>query len=368
MDRNHVVYFACPFSRPTGGIELLHQAAAAIRELGGNSEIVIYNLKPGSEAPEVPGQYRQYIQRYILPEQVIDSPANILVVPEVCPTFGLKFKEIKVYLWWLSVDNFRAGFDLRFIRGRQGLLRAARRALRFPVRRARRAIARADKHLYQSEYAKNFVHYELGIGLDDVARLSDYLSDSYRSQAVSPNHSQYRGALPPDRDETEKVRTPAGATSLPSSSNRVARVLYNPRKGVDVTQRLMALHPEFDWVALDGFSADQLAELFRTSTVYLDLGEHPGKDRLPRESAAMGCCVITNRQGAAAYSEDYPIPEECRYEVNMDSSDEVFHAIARRINECSNEFQHWYPRYEQYRSQIALEKDRFYAEVKEIFF
>jgi hypothetical protein len=42
--------------------------------------------------------------------------------------------------------------------------------------------------------------------------------------------------------------------------------------------------------------------------VYIDFGNHPGRDRIPREAAAMGCVVITNRRGSAENDVDIPIP------------------------------------------------------------
>jgi len=42
--------------------------------------------------------------------------------------------------------------------------------------------------------------------------------------------------------------------------------------------------------------------------LYVDFGKHPGKDRMPREAAVHGCCIITGRRGAAGNPFDIPIP------------------------------------------------------------
>ena len=38
-------------------------------------------------------------------------------------------------------------------------------------------------------------------------------------------------------------------------------------------------------------------------------------DRLPREAALAGCIVITNREGAAKYDEDVPLPSQFKFSI-----------------------------------------------------
>ncbi|MGC8677909.1 MAG: hypothetical protein ACP5UF_06830 [Hydrogenobaculum sp.] len=59
---------------------------------------------------------------------------------------------------------------------------------------------------------------------------------------------------------------------------------------------------------------DQVIETLQKAKVYIDFGNHPGKDRIPREAAILGCCVITGKRGSATFFEDVPIPEEYKFE------------------------------------------------------
>ena len=43
----------------------------------------------------------------------------------------------------------------------------------------------------------------------------------------------------------------------------------------------------------------------------MDFGFHPGQDRLPREAALLKNCIITNREGSAAFYKDVPILGIC---------------------------------------------------------
>ena len=48
---------------------------------------------------------------------------------------------------------------------------------------------------------------------------------------------------------------------------------------------------------------EQVVDLMSESKVYIDFGNHPGKDRIPREAVINGCCVITGVRGSARFKE-----------------------------------------------------------------
>ena len=102
----------------------------------------------------------------------------------------------------------------------------------------------------------------------------------------------------------------------------------------------------------------------RRAKIYLDLGNHPGKDRLPREAAMAGCCVITNQRGSAYFDADVPTPH--KYKIDDRKSDYIlnFQEFASSIFtnfDChSAEFSH-------YRSLIAQERTLFESQVRKAF-
>ena len=51
--------------------------------------------------------------------------------------------------------------------------------------------------------------------------------------------------------------------------------------------------------------------------IYIDFGEHPGKDRIPREAALRNLIVITNRNGAAVNNIDVPIDNMFKIDNNL---------------------------------------------------
>jgi hypothetical protein len=60
-------------------------------------------------------------------------------------------------------------------------------------------------------------------------------------------------------------------------------------------------------VWLENLTRDNVIKALTSSKLYLDLGEHPGTDRIPREAALLGCVVITNLRGSAANEDDVPL-------------------------------------------------------------
>ncbi len=95
--------------------------------------------------------------------------------------------------------------------------------------------------------------------------------------------------------------------------------------------------------------------LLQTGKIYVDFGEHPGKDRIPREAAANGCCVITNKKGAARYFEDVPIDDRYKFEnpeESLDELDKLLHDI------CDNFAEHQ-AMFTSYREKIKVEKQIF---------
>lgn len=69
----------------------------------------------------------------------------------------------------------------------------------------------------------------------------------------------------------------------------------------------MTAAPDIKWIPIQKMQPKEIAALMSVSKVYIDFGNHSGKDRLPREAAVNGCCIITGKKGAAKNAVDIPI-------------------------------------------------------------
>ena len=99
--------------------------------------------------------------------------------------------------------------------------------------------------------------------------------------------------------------------------------------------------------------------VMQISKIYVDFGHHPGKDRIPREAAANGCCVITNKKGSAAYNQDVPIPDGYKFDDLIASLDEI-DVLLYEI--CDNFADHMKD-FDSYREMIKSEKAKFDKDV-----
>ena len=52
--------------------------------------------------------------------------------------------------------------------------------------------------------------------------------------------------------------------------------------------RIMDQFPEYEFKALTKMSSHQIKNYYSTSKIFMDLGIHPGRERMPREAAVMG--------------------------------------------------------------------------------
>lgn len=338
------VYIICPGGLTTGGAELLHQLAATLRQNGRDAHIVYHPFDRPCETPAVYAGYGVSVARRS------DIPAGAAVVlPEVYTEQARDFSDYRLYLWWLSVDNFRAGLGAaRIARWLPAPLVPYARALvrQFaPLRNLIRiagksggtaSLSHVHTHLHQSEFARQFLEAN---GLGPTAPLGDYINDDYLDLIANP-------------------------PTVP----RENLIAFNPLKGADKTRAIVA---ELAAQGIDaiptpirGYTRAQVRDLLSRAKLYIDFGNHPGKDRIPREAAAMGACVIVNRRGSAGNAIDVPLPDD--YKVD-DEADGFAAEAARKIRAVLDDFPSHRHKFDAYRQRIAGEHNEFVRHALAIF-
>ena len=185
-------------------------------------------------------------------------------------------------------------------------------------------------HLYQSEYARQYI---LKNQLGTCMKLSDYINqDLFPKQKI-------------DRNAKKDI------------------VMYNPAKGYEYTQKIIAVCPNVQFVALKGFSREELNKVFDSAKLYIDFGNFPGKDRLPREAVLHDCCIITGKLGASAYYEDVPIKDEYKF----DAVESNIPAIVEKIKFVLKNYADVVGDFDAYRKIVAEEQELFCKEIEHIF-
>lgn len=317
------IYVACPPNSATGGPELLHQLVYKLNKKGLNSHIFYY--PPDIYKNPIHPNYKRYIDKYV--KRIDDNKDNILIVPET-RTFILKeYKHIQKIIWWQSVDNY-----LNRIKGEKNLIRRFLRINSFFNIYNKREHKIIDLHLVQSKYAEMFLKK---YNITNIKYLSDYIRQDFI-------------------DRTKNL----------DLNNKINWVLYNPKKGFDFTQKLIEKYKDIEWKAIINLTPDEVTELIAKSKVYIDFGNHPGKDRLPRECALLRCCVITNKTGSAFYIEDVPIKNDYKF----DTSTEKIENIYKKIKSCLINFDSELKNFEEYREIIKNQEEIFDVEIDQLFF
>lgn len=234
----------------TGGPEATHQLSDALIEQGFDARLVYFkwqDLKDGlpREFPAYTGFAPEYAgYKAKLARALPDEEGAVIVVPESACHLVPFWTKAKVLVWWLSVDN--AFLALGHVN-----LNYLRRPNVY--------------HASQSRYAEAFTQ---ALQLRSLGMLSDYTVDM----------TEYATPLPMEQ-RPKLVAMNARADKVIADLNAIG-------------EELAARDPEIRCVAVAGMSRADLAALFATARVYVDLGNFPGKDRMPREAASMGCASI----------------------------------------------------------------------------
>ena len=330
----HKIYVLCPIGTKTGGTELLHQLVYQINQIAHKQIAHIVYLGDLNEVKPAPA-FKEYIgSDWLTLNDVEDSNENVIVIPETSLMEFNKFKNAKRYIWWLSVDNFyNTNYFSRLYR-QYGLLHTLSGYLKGVFKNRTKCIKKADINMYQSYYAKVFLRNNK-IPDTKLAYLSDYVNDLYTADVNK---------------------------ALQHAKKDI--ILYNPKKGYEFTSKLIAASPSLCWVPLINLTNDEVKEKLISSKIYVDFGTHPGKDRFPREAAISGCCILTDKKGAAKFSEDVRIPEEYKFE----DKDENVSRIIDKIKFCLTNYNDVIKDFGSYREYILGEKKSFKSDCEKIFF
>lgn len=329
IKESSIIYVVCPANKKTGGTELAHQLVKELKDIGRKVFITYYGVD--STKNPINEAFLEYVNEYKCIFDIQDSPNNILIVPEINFTILDKYNVIQKAIWWMSVDNYIKNDGFIGACLIDGIYKAIRGVLSGRLTLKKKGFDTSITHFYQSEYAHDYL---LKNGVKKCFQLSDYINDSYLNQNI-----------PLEKCNTNNV------------------VLYNPKKGIKFTKKLIDKSIGIKWIPIENMTTQQVKSLLGNSKVYVDFGNHPGKDRFPREAAIMGCCVITGKRGSAKFYKDIPIPSEFKFSENKTNIIEII----SKINKCLDEYEEESKKYNKYKYMIRHEHEIFKKDVMTIF-
>ena len=329
MNKLHIykdtkIFVACPANAATGGPELLHQLVHELSKLGFNAYMFYYNrvdnLNPINDI------YKDYGNKFV--DDIEDSSNNIFITPEVKTTLIYDYENIQKVIWWLSIDNYYKQFKSN------NFFKKIVKQVLYKVGYFRVFNFEKDDYIFhfvQSEYARQYL---LKKGIGNIFFLSDYLNNIFIKKQL-----------------------------MRINNNKDDIVIYNPKKGVKFTKKLIEKLKNIKFIPIENMTREEVSELLSKAKVYIDFGNHPGKDRIPREAAISGCCVITGKDGSAKYYKDIAVLDEFKF----DAIDKNLNKIVEKINSCFVNYEIEFEKFNPYRDVIINEQSKFIKETINIF-
>ena len=303
--KDSIVYLLCPAYAASGGPEAIHALSQELNRIGINS-IICYIGYNGVGDPVHP-LMKCYDIRYTQPK-IINSERNIIIIPEVWPQYLNSVGDrIQKCFWWLSVDNSPVY--------KQNTLNC---------------LPADIHHFCQSQYAIDYLHTN-GI-VENVSYVSDYINSKY-------------------------------IDAMCDSYDKEDILIYNPAKGIEYTKLIINKLSDIQCIPLCKLNHTQLIELYKRSKVYIDFGNHPGMDRIPREAALFDNIVITNTTGSAYNDIDVNIPKHYKFNT-ADTTPEI---IATYIQQCVKNYNNCIREFDSYRQKITNQYTRFVEDIKNVF-
>jgi hypothetical protein len=318
-------YIICPANVFTGGPTAQHQLALKIKAKGYN---VFMNYYPSVKDP-VHQNFKSFNIPYV--EEIPDSENSYVIMPEAYTEPIFQFKHVTFIIWWLSIDNYLFYTVKEEIKSFRKFVKKClftfkklfRLVLYFDIHN-KSHLKKNIIHLAQSQYAYDYLT-ELGLF---PKLLHCYLGQDFQ-------YAKY------DINKKENI------------------IMFNPKKGREFTQELIKNCPEFTFVRIENMTPSEVKDKLCKAKVYIDFGDHPGRDRFPREAAILGCCIITGKKGSAGNKIDIPIAEKYKFDQNQNN----FYDIKYLIKNIFDDFHSHYLNFDNYRNIIQNEELLFENEL-----
>jgi hypothetical protein len=300
--KNTIIYFPLVPNVSTGGPEAIHRLAYFLRtEHSLNIEIFYY---PKTNKYPVHEEYIKYNNKFT--DNIIDNEENVLFLPDFVKHLTLKndYQKIQKCIWWLSVDFFYTGIfeniygyhKFKFINNKVSFINYLNKYLPF--------IKHTD---LANECLKKLQKLDIN-NLDIIKDVNMHFCQSYYSFQWLEKFNIKNKAMLTDFFDHDILNIDF------FNYKKENIIVYNPSKGISFTRHLINKYKNFKFIPIRNLTKEGVIDLLKKSKIYIDFGNHPGRDRLPREAALCGCCIITGKRGSAKFYEDVPIPD--RYKFN----------------------------------------------------
>lgn len=344
------IYIMAPANSFTGGPELLHQIAVSIKKIFKVNPIMFY--LPQNDKNPVHEQFKKYKLNYSY--SIDDQSKNLLIIPEhfMFLKYSQKFKNIRKVLWWLSLDNY-FGYKFKYDYNKffRSIIKIPFNICNFfnKITKYRFGIFTIHDYLklfYKKSKINNFVEFQqINLHLSQSHYAYDFLKKYFKNLKYLSDFQ--RPIIIKNYKKKNKLKK--NIICYSSKSNDFFDYLKN--------------NSNFKMIKLAGYNNKQLINIFRKTKIYMDFGYHPGKDRMPREAALFGNCIITNQKGSANNNVDIPIKSKYKFSEVKSNIPKINRLIEKIFNDYKKEIKN----FKFYQNIVLKEKFKFESDLRNIF-
>lgn len=248
----------------TGGPEAMHQLSSTLNEIGCKSKMIYFSnsieingdeIKSNIPSNKLLTAYRKYDPKYVPLFKISEN--DLLIFPEIIAKYATLNINCATAIWWLSVDNaINWNSNLNY------------KNIPQPIFENKRII-----HFYQSEYSHQY---------------------------LIENKAKNRVPLY-DYTNIEKIKKP--------QISKKYDIAIFPNKGFNLAKKFIEKERGFNYVQIINMTKEEVYETLSETHIYIDFGNQPGKDRVPREASICDCIIFLHRKGSADYYEDSPLDD-----------------------------------------------------------
>ena len=355
------MYVASPLGQRTGGPEALTLLVHSLRNRGVEAYLIpMRNFRGRENHPE----YEVY--NFEIADRIADPQRDHFVLTEVSPIESRRelqqLPDEHIWMLWLSV-NFSPIPEARYYTATKedcsffppgvyqelpdlwpyddtpittGPLRTLREAHRRTRSSGVRRIPATAIEAASIEYARKVSRRDINFG-----------TQSYYGRSFVRRHLQREAFILTDY--------PRPIPSIGELKRKPNLVAYNGAKGQWKIDDLRSRLPKVEFRPIQGMSREEVYQALAQSSLYVEIGHLPGRDRLPREAALLGTPTVMLARGAGFCWQDFPLGVDYRIPYTVDWADRMTPIIQAALDDPAVIRQ----RQEPFREWVAGEKERY---------
>lgn len=267
-----------------GGIESLHQLAYQLKKMSYNTEVVyipLYNKLGTRTKFKKNNNLNNY--NINISKNICDEENVLVVVPETFTGYLNSLKNSKVAIWWLSVDNY---FKKKISQKKIQVILA--------------------NIIFKITKNKKLLHYLNQISLDELKKknIFHFAQSDYSIDFLKKN--KFKNILPLKDYIFTRINN--------IKKNKQYDVVLNSQKGNKHNLELISNYNDvLKIITLKNYSLKTSQEKLYLSKLFVDFGNHPGRDRMPREMINSKSNVYVHSKGAANFYTDVHLPNKFKF-------------------------------------------------------